>query len=33
MSKANGRNQNPEQKECGLHVVDGKLVRITPAQA
>ena len=21
MSKANGRNQSPDQKECGLHVV------------
>ena len=25
--------ENPESKECGLHVVDGKLVRITSAQA
>ena len=23
--------ENPESKECGLHVVDGKLVRIKPA--
>ncbi len=25
--------ENPESKECGLHVVDGKLVRIKSAQA
>jgi phosphoadenosine phosphosulfate reductase len=25
--------EQPESKECGLHVVDGKLVRITSAQA
>ncbi len=33
MSEANGRNQHPESKECGLHVVDGKLVRIKSVQA
>jgi phosphoadenosine phosphosulfate reductase len=25
--------ENPESKECGLHVVDGKLIRIKPATA
>ena len=25
--------ENPESKECGLHVVDGKLVRIKPVSA
>ena len=25
--------ENPESKECGLHLVDGKLVRIKPAPA
>jgi phosphoadenosine phosphosulfate reductase len=25
--------ENPESKECGLHVVDGKLIRITSAAA
>ena len=25
--------ENPDSKECGLHVVDGKLIRIKPASA
>jgi len=31
VNNVNGRSQNPESKECGLHVVDGKLVRIKSA--
>ena len=25
--------ENPESKECGLHLVDGKLIRIKPVAA
>jgi phosphoadenosine phosphosulfate reductase len=25
--------ENPESKECGLHIVDGKLIRIKPVAA